>query len=637
MAKIVDKIQGVQVEPPINNAESVIELNFDTNDPHSEGIVSTNLYEWSRAPAGSGLNGGAVIINAYRAAGLTGGVGVFEGLPFTRDITDDNGTINVYNGYLDLASTATEFLCDNVNTTSRLRGGNDWLTDRAGSVSYPLLFVRGKITIADQVQIPYIISSIPNFREAAIMTLTAFVVIGQIRDMIKELGKVIADIGSITSAIAGIIKIVVLVIHFTLVIVALIKLIKDIKNALIQPIKYHNGMRLERLLEIGANELGMTFESTIFNNQNIKDTVIIPAKNETFDNKNGKLGFRFLRGNLKPVNDQRFFYLGTFEDLLRICLDAFNARLIVANNVIKMEIVNFNPSAAKYELPDVERLTESINAFELTANYKIGFITDSTDSNTIDEFTGTVAEIITEPRAILNKDMVLMQGDRTVSIPFALVKIKKELTSIGKLFKILANIVAPLVNGVIAIINGVIRIRNNIIAKIKKFLKRLKTIGIKIPFNPRPTPPLPAFNPDKIDNRIGMWKISNDFFTKPKIGSFDIANRAEQTKPKSNNSAIWRARTLWDNYHFVNSFVPTLSRPNANQWLRYSAIVADFCKEDFLKVLNNNFIFTPKNGVGKLESLKWNIEAESAEVEWRENVLYTANLKETIIESDGEQ
>ncbi len=632
MAPILNKINGILVEPAVNQNEVEIELNFDVNDPDSKGVVTSNAWEWSRDDSG----GAATIINNYVDDGTSGGLGIFEGLPFTSVVQDTTGTVQVYDGYLDLADESTEFACDKVTTTSRLRGGNDWLTDRADNVLFSILECKNEITDADKIQIPYIVSSIPNFREFAIMTLTSFVIVAQVREMGKEIAKVIADVGSITSAIAGIIKVVVLVIHFTLLIIALIKLIKDMKNVLIQPVKYHTGMKLLRQLEAGAQHLGMEFESTIFNDPDIRDAVIIPAKNQTFDNQNGKKGFRFLRGNLKPSVTERAYFDGSYGDLLRLCLDAFNAKLILGDNVIKMERVDKNTSQANFVLPDVEQKTKLTNAFEINSNYIIRFATDSTDTNTTDEYKGTIVQIVTSPKAIKNKDMVLMKGLKRVSIPLALAKRKEELTSIEKVFKTLANAVGPLVNGVITIINGIINLRATIISKIRKFLKRLKTIGIKISFNPRTLSTIPSFDPDKIENRIGMMKLSADFFTRPKILSLDIASTPRQTKIKANNRTIWSGKGLWDNFHFVNSFVPGKGRRNANQWLRFSAVIADFCAAQFLLVKDNNLIFDRDNNIGKIESLLWNLKKSTANISWRVNKLFTSNLQETITEPDGE-
>jgi len=508
--KTTFKINNKTVDPPVNKGDLVFEVNFDKEDPNSKGALSTPKWDF--------VSDGAKAIIAHRNGGLFGGPGIYEGLPIDVFLKDDVSTANIYKGYLDISQEDTVFECDRVkNIASRVRGGTDWMSDHANTVFYWRLFELNELTIADEVQVPYTITSIPNYKDVAIASLTAFVVIGAIRDSIKEISKVIADIVGVTNIAAGIIKLIILILHFIVLIISLIKLIIDIKRSLIQPVKYHTGMRLQRLLEAGAEHLNMKFTSPIFDDKFYRDTVIMPAKNQPFDNKDGPKKVSSLRGNLSPSSLQRAYFDGSFGDLLRICKDMFNAKLVIKDNVIKMVRVDVNTSKVSFKMPDVKIRAHGTNAFEIKAEYTISFKTDLKDENTLDEFKGTIVQIVTEPKKITNHDMVLTRGSKKVPIPFALAKIKLFLNSIEKFFNTFDKVFVGIANFLLKILNVAINLANKVIALLMKIINILEFIGINVPFVVPLIPNLPLIESTFSEDRLFTMKLTSDFFTEPKI------------------------------------------------------------------------------------------------------------------------
>jgi len=639
------------IEPPINAPGAEIELNFDVDDPASVQVKVSNDWDFGNIPS--------QIILKHIAGGNSGGPGIYEGLPIKWDIEDKNGRINILDHYLDLTNPDTLIDCDRIIATSRARGGIDWLNDITNNVYYNILLKNGTITSNDYIQVPYVISGIPDYKETAIAILTAYAILSTLRDMRKEMLKVIADISSITSAIAGILKALILIVWIIATLLVIIQLIINIKDTLIQSIKYHAGMRLQRLLEAGATAIGLKFVSTIFNDPIYRDTIIIPAKFETLDD----ISDLDNRGFSKPTTKSNGYFDGSYRELLAISKDMFNAKLVIIGKELHLERKDTNVAQAKYKLPDIKLEPFRNNANELIANYAIEFRVDERDENTIDQYKGTITNVLTQPKKIVNSDMVLMKGAKTVSIPFALVKRKKTLTRVEKMMDNLFKDYPILVNAVVLVLNAIIVIRNRIIKRIKKFLKRLKTIGIKIQFKPKPLKQIPFVNAQTIEQRINMMLLSSDDFQVPKIGTFDISNEttkkekstdavsiwnnllnnivsgttlARQTKAKETNDTDWAADTLYEKFHFINSHAPSSGNPKGNQWDRHEVLIPHFCKEDLLKINNNNnVIFTHDGRVAKIETLTWNLHDEVASGTIRIHQTYTKNLTTKTVTPDG--
>ncbi len=594
-------IKDDPVESIINGESIRVQLNNDTNDPSATGTVSTNTLELTIK--------GARLINEYINNGLDGGLGIFEGLPARLEGVEGGEVLPLIDGYLDLADGTTEIECDKATTKIVQRGGADWFERRKDSFSYGYLAslpdgAAGKIYTTDWVQVPYVISTIPNTRELAIVVLSGFVIATQLRTAIKDLVEFVIEAGGVFTTVPAIVKLAAYIAYLVILIIAIINLIKQLFDLIIQPVKYHAGMRLQTLLERGAEYMGLTFESSKFNDSFWQDVVIIPEKFESFDDgtDSGVLGFR----KPKPAT-QTGYYNGTFGDVLEIAKRLWNAREIVRDGVITVERVDINTSTANYVLPDIEILATRFNTDELKSNTAIRFSTDLSDTNTIDNFEGTYTDVIVEPLAVENEDMVLLKGLDIVEIGVARTRRKETLTTPEKFVSGLVKLVAPLVNAVISL-------------SPKKARSKIPSGGIQ----------------NLITNRIGMASLSNDFFQVPKVVAMDIKTRDVDNKVKTTNATRLNSDALYTESYYVNSFVPSSSLPNPNQWKKYRSVSPfTLCFDDYKLIRNNNLIFDSEGNECKIISLDWNPTLQEAEIEYWKREIYTRNLKETIITPDG--
>jgi hypothetical protein len=583
------------IENPINHKDISIELNYDLNDPHAEATVTTTVWELE----GEGAN----MVNERFDSGITGGVGVGEGMPFKYSIQDDNSKVLVLDAFLNLASSEATYECDKVSVPSKIRGGTDWLEESADTAEYNIIFSKGLITTNDWVQVPYAISTIPNNQDIAMLTISAFILGIEIVRSIKESGYLGAELAGFFTTIPAIVKLILFIIYLVILIISLFKLINDLIRAIIQPTKFHNGMKLITLLEKGAEFLGMGFYSSIFeNDEDWKNVVILPAKYRSFRDPKEKDLF----GAFSP-NNSKGYYNGSFGGLLRAMITFFNAKINIIDNVVTLERVDTNPSQVNYKLPPVEQKVKSHNFNEWNKTYNLRFVIDGSESNTVDNYEGTVTNVVPGAPVVNNKDMTGYGGAPIEKvIEFARGTRKTELTVPEAFFDTILKAFGPAVN----------QFEKVLIPQVKS---QIPSSGVI----------------DYFSSRIGMLVLEKDYFTTNKLIMYDIGNSPADNKVSLNNEVKVNTSYLYDNFHYVNSGVPTLDRPNANQWLRYETARVNFCKDDFLLVRNNNIIFDTMGREAKIETLKWNRFKGIAEITYRVNQLFL-DVIESKDTPDGE-
>jgi len=591
-------IKEQEINAVINSSSIRVQLNKDTNDPKATGTISTNTLELTID--------GAKIVNQYRLDGESGGMGVFEGLPSRLEARQGSLFTNLIDGYLDLADGTTEFECDKTTIKIVQKGANQWFSKRKDSFSYAFLAslepgTPGRITRADNISVPYVISTIPNVTELAIISVSIFVLGMQIRTVIKDLAEFIIEVAGVFTTAPAIIKLLAYIAFIIILFIAMIKLIQDLINLIIQPVKYMAGMRLRTLLERGSEYLGLEFESSKFDDPFWNDTILIPEKYQSFDDGTGVLGIKRPNSTI-----QNGFYNGTFGDVLGIANRLWNARELVGNGKIIVERTDKNTGSASYVLPALEILAHQLNTDEFKSNTSIRFGTDLAETNTIDQFEGTFTDIIVEPKAIENDDMVLMSGERRIETGVAQAKKKIDLTKPEQFMSNLVMAIGPLLD---------LLLRN----APKRIKRKIPTGGFANLF----------------ENRRGMMLVSTDFPQIPKVLSLDIAVDAVNTKIKDANATRMTSNGLYDESYFIDSFVPSAKLPKPNQWVKRTREDITFCLDDYFKVVNNPFIFDSQGRKGKLISLDWGAEDEEATIEYWIQEIYTRNLKETIITPPG--
>ena len=626
--KVTYRLGGKSARPPIGSSGS-ISLKSDPQDPDAPPRVTQSVWEFEFRNTEQ--------INDHNAGGLSSGVGIREGLRYEVDITDDEGTLNVLDSYLDGTDRNVIYSKNRIsNLPSKLRGKNDWFSEVAGRIYFANLLASGGITQSQVIQVPYVLNTIPNYKEAAITAITGYIVIKDLRNMGKELGNIGAELASVLSAIAAILKMIVVILWIIIQIATLIQFIAEVFNHLIQPVKFHATMRWVDQLRAGCKALGLEFQSSIFEQDRYKDAVIMESKFKSFEDVKNEdsLGFT------TPSTDSNGYYKDSFAQLVLDAQDTFMAKVeITDDNKFIFERIDKGSKEEAYVLPPIPLDKYSTNQSDLISTYSMSFRTDLSDENTIDNYEGTASDIITQPIIVNDKFAEIGGRLEIVDIPFARASRKEGLNTIEKKFDRLYKNNSKAVNAIVKIANGIIKVRNSVVSTLSKIIKKLKVIGINIPIELKPIPLLNSITPNSISNRVGMMMLSADHFEVRKIMSLDIDANPMNTKLKEDNIIIWDTRTLYNDFHRVLSFVPSKDFPNGNQFRIYKAADIPFCKEDGLKVLNNSRIFATVNSEqvkAKITDGNWIFKNKFATglVIWISH-LETTNLETKIITPNG--
>lgn len=658
MLKPVFELNGIEIKEPINWQELSIELNFDKDDPDFRGEVSVNSWQLGLG-AYKEERDGTNIANDYIKGGLIGQVGVTEGIPFK--IYLDNGFSErqlVFDGMLDLFS--GEIQCDIIQSNSIETGRLDWFNEVADSFTFEYLhalgtsFVSsggqkpGAITKDDFITIPYLLSSVPDTFKAAVIVLSFYAVI-------QDLLGIIADILASSSAVAttgglqfgSVASTIVYILRITLLIVTALKLIINLYFALIGVVKYHEGMYILDMCKKGAEYLGLEFKSTIIEKFPYNQWVILPEKYNLYEPDKGGLSLDSIAASVLGVTNLSLskqknvgYYKGTYGDLLRELKKMFNAKVVIKDGIIRLERRDYNDSSDLFVIPDVDRseIPYRFNVNDLKSFYSISFSPDLDDKNVWQSYVGTEIQIVTSPKLVNNVRNVLTKGEERVDIGFARGKRKEELTLVEKIFDLYLTYMATLLTPFEKSINAVIKAVNKVTEIVSKIVKALKTIGIKLDINLEQIPLLNITEKLKnfMDNRLHMLLMENDFVNIPKLIMID--DSSGKNKIHSKNDFYINAIHLWNEFHYINSFVEDtdLGSSEHNQKKLYTLTNVPFCYEDYQKVRNSNKV-READGIteGELVSLKWNIYDQKADITYKVPEKYTNNLELTKILSDG--
>jgi len=141
-----DSIDGEPISPA-NWINAFVNLSFDKDSviAKSKGVVSTTEWEF--------IAKSATFLKDWQKDGLTGGLGVLQGVPFKWELLDDGASVEVYDGYLNLSKATFE--CDRVTASATLRKQIDDLNSKVDSFTYEYLLSIGKLTPSDYVHVPY--------------------------------------------------------------------------------------------------------------------------------------------------------------------------------------------------------------------------------------------------------------------------------------------------------------------------------------------------------------------------------------------------------------------------------------------------------------------------------------------------
>lgn len=527
-------------------------------------------------------------------------LGFYNGIPFRIDALDSNGNgTTVFDGYIDLAENPPTFIgCDEVKVSLKEKQGGQWFEIQKDTFSFKFLEEeRVTITQSDFVQVPYIINYIPDVLHVSLLSISVYLMVKELAELIKDTAQTISEATNASTPIPGFsptgptvsvdvgaiilasLNLAARIIYSVAMIIHIKNMVTEIFEQLVPLKRFHTGIRLKTLMEKGCQELGLNFESTIFDGD-YGNVVYIPSKYA----KGNLIASNFDSG-VPEVNDSGYFF-GAMFDLMR---RMFNATYKIQNGTLRLERWDYWRQSGNYQFPanyedqDRRRSVKSFNTNELKSGYYIQFSYDEQDQNTLDNLYGINHDAITYLQTEL-PDYKNLFGNEEVRLPFALAVRKNKLTIFEEVFKSFAKVVDKVTGA----------------------------FGGGTNFATR------------IEQRVGAMYLSDHKFSVPKL----VLMSGSTISPQ--NREIVRASYLWNNYHFINSFVVLNSKHN--QHILYKSVKDRFCFEKFVNLLQNNFGVDEEGNDAEAERLEWEIKNDVAYIDYRVNKLYDTNLRIKTIE-----
>jgi len=611
-----DKINGVVVRSPQNAEDAEIEINFDTdNDQQS---VSISSYIWGEEESDR--------VRAAFLAGLSGGTGVFEGLPHTITVREGSSTLSVFEGYIDL--TTAQFDEDRVTADSVLTRSVDWIADNA-EFNFDYLLFKGYLSVNDTVFVPYVVASVPNYTDTMVTILTIVYVTTELKALIQEILIEIGKLGTVVATIGGVIGLIGKLVYAVALLITIIDLVLDLIALIIQKVKYKPSLNVNTMIEAACSFLGMTYQSSILQDPTWSKLHLIP---ESFANPSDQTDNR-IQGFLSPNrNTQSGFYRGTFGDLLRGIQDTFNARIFPDNGVLRIEPAKVKPTSASFQIKPIYQPKYTTNAGEVVSNHTLSFAYDTVEKQTVDRWTGNNVQAQLEPVVVNDRTMRVMKGHKPVTLPWARGIEKISLTAPEEVADALLDVLGLSIGIIVTTANAVIDTVNKAIDTFNK-LKRAIAFIIDIGADTDPVPRLidPQLG-DLIDGRIGVLLLETDMITVPKLVLLNVSTTDRNTKLAPENLSHLRALYLWQTFHATNSFAPTSNSAQRYVW-NYEKVEMNLA--DVINVINERAVKLSSGEVVDVLSCKWNHSTRLATFVLHEWKLYTNNLKEVISEPSG--
>lgn len=557
---VVSILNGIVYDSIVNLDKLKLLITFDNSAVQAN--ISTEELEI--------VNEGAVAVREWIGNGLTGGGGIFTGMPIKLIAYDPLGVYAPYtffDGYIDFTKGYTEISPVKVKLNiSKLRGLNDFDT-KISALTYGLLFERGAITTAD---FQTVLTRVIPVDQTMNTMMLAFMEFTMLREIYFISLKIASDISYLPNP-GAVISLVLNAIYAALMVVQIYYISKKLAELFFPIPKKNKGITYYTALERVCQYLGYTFVTSI---SELKRETYLPSRPENTE----------LTKGIPQSEDYGYRCSEMFE----IVLTKFDAKIAIVGNTVQLHN-KFSPYFSKIatfdinpriSLADNEKKVYNVNEYK--ANRLITYLTDTTDEYTVKNFTGTNYEIITGP--VINGDIKyqLNKGYEKTEIK----------TALGN-----SN----------DVILGFQQTLKNVLQKVDDLLITMKSnirIGDKFQFSGSPL------------------KVSSTTWSKPKTVMVDRTGNMLRGQRNSLS-----AKYLWDNYHSKSkSFLPT---NKYGQKRLFNEVEIGFGFSDFVKVINNSYF---ADAIGKMESVKWQFGADTAEVDFWKGEVYTNNLKETYIE-----
>jgi hypothetical protein len=578
-------LQGADLGQPQNIKELEFEASFDNTSPMAN-LTTKNLIfgdTYSKKPAEE--------IIAY-ATGAKGD-GFFSGPDLNIKVDDDAaGTLDFLECIINFTDNYQQLHATKVSINVQDKRSQDRFEDRVSGLTFGSLLADGTITSADFVDVDYLIETLFDLLEQAILYFMLFSMLQQIYVLIKDTAESISTASAlatagITGTIAAAIYITLILIssliYFALLIISIIDVVEQILPSIFPPKKKFKGMNYRVMLTKIAAKLGYNFSSSI---TDLDFMYSLPTKERKNDIASTFIPYPDDVG-IYRVKDYGYIC----SEFLSECVEMFTAKFLIVDNVLHFEPElndSFWVDQSTLTLPNLllENPEKAYNADEMIGRKIFEFKTDVKDDWTRNNFEGNSAEIITYKPSESKPENTIIKGFKRTTYNSALGTRKSELKPLESLAKTIAKAADDVVN----------------------FLGGNSNLE------------------SLIGNRIGLLKVTNQFYDLPKV--LYMKNLSYGLRIPADHRNHLSAKSLYLKYGIEKSFVANNFR---NQWRLFTDRDIPFNFDSFTQLARRNYGYVG-NSAMRFDSVKWNEYHAKASGSFRVREIYDSNLAENIIE-----
>lgn len=228
-----------------------------------------------------------------------------------------------------------------------------------------------KVRTTDLQRVQTVLNSVPDFFGAAITAVVVFIMLKEIANANKELGKALADNATpVSGQIISALKVAFIILYIAVIVFGIVKMLIAISEALFSKPRDYFVINIKTLMTKACGHLGFTFESTLFDGD-YSDMDILPATRTQ----------GAVRGNPEnnAIPDQ------TLLQFMEGIGTLFNAKIKVkSGNVVGFENrATFIGDPSDFILDGLKQQgTTRFNFSELPQNINLRFIRDPVEANT---------------------------------------------------------------------------------------------------------------------------------------------------------------------------------------------------------------------------------------------------------------
>jgi hypothetical protein len=622
------------VDPPKNSQKMKIQLVWTNGFPNA--TVSGIDFIW--------VGKNAKNMWARKKSGITGGLGITEGVGLRAYMWCRNTRLRFIDGYVDLANNRTKWERDSVAAPTIETGKIDQFNNVIQSIPFDYLAglpvgAQGRIIpTLHYKKIPYCVVKLSHAPlQEAIVALGELAVLKMgleaFRDISSLTTKATGDAATATATlgaatptiVATVIEIGVDVAYLSGCVITILLEIKKVIDSIWQTKKYKLGMLERDHWKLICDYQGLQFASPDIYAPTSKDynATWIPKKTVIPDVNHPLTIFTRPYDEIVnfPNNPKVYgHYDGLASSFVKTMCDKYNgACSIKMNPTTGVRTLYFTEkhywnTQSVFTIPNtIEGNGYAANApepygtnlMDLPWNYLLAYATDPTDEQTERRYQGTTWSKNISQTIVGNKSRITRGKGVVVNLECALAKRKDYLSNVENLVNNLTNFAISLAQDVL---NAEAAIYNGIVWIINLFGGNVQPIT---PFQ------LPT---NLINNRLGWLEITDDKFSVPK--SFIGIAAGGDWKIHPNNATWSAAERLGNDYHVRN--LPT----HGAQQDKYKDKKFKFCCPDYLNVLEKNVVSTLAGHLGNLESLEWELETEEATSDYGIYSVETNNLTE---------